>query len=199
MHADDYQLVPFSSFSAFALPTQEVLLQGGAKQVGKQANKQASRPTFSLPSLGGKAQQVGKTGKIKAAAASNQAKKAASSGAGFFGTGSTRGKSTPPAKSSGSGLLGTGLTRGKSTPPAKGGESGLFGTGSTRGNSPAPAKGGGLLGTRSTRPSTQSTKPGAMAFYLLLMPDQIASVSHEQDHAKLNRCDLVLSLCLVHL
>ncbi len=91
-------------------------------------SKQVSKPSFSLPSLGGKAQQVGKTAKVKAGSAPQKAKKAATSGKGIFGTASTKVKQAAP--------------------------KGIFGTSSTRGKSSAPAKGGGPLGTRSTRPAS---------------------------------------------
>ena len=96
---------------SFSLPS----LGGKASQQGKkvkgqakQASKQASKPSFSLPSLGGQASQVGKTAKIKAGSVPQKAKKAVSSGTSFFGTGSTRGK-TAPAKAGAS--LGTRSTR----------------------------------------------------------------------------------------
>ena len=114
-----------ASKPSFSLPS----LGGKAKQASKQANKQAPKATFSLPSLGGKAEQVGKTAKVKAGSAPQKAKKAASSGASFFGTGSTRGKSSAPAK--GGGLLGT-----RSTKP--GTQSTKAGTRSTRPGAPYP-------------------------------------------------------------
>ena len=102
-----------ASKPSLALPS----LRGKAQQAGKslkggakQASKQAPKPTFSLPSLSGKALQVGKTAKIKAGAAPQKAKKAVSNatGTGFFGTGSTRGKSAPAKQGSN---LGTRSTR----------------------------------------------------------------------------------------
>lgn len=113
MQAGTKQVSKQASKPSFSLPS----LAGKAQQAGKsvkgnakQARKQAPKPTFSLPSVGGKASQVGKTAKIKAGSAPQKAKKAVSSvtGTGFFGTGSTRGKSAP-AKQGGS--LGTRSTR----------------------------------------------------------------------------------------
>ncbi|DBB17653.1 TPA: hypothetical protein ACH3X3_002694 [Trebouxia sp. C0006] len=124
-------------------------IKGGAKQASKQASKQAPKPTFSLPSLGGKAQQVGKTAKVKAASAPQTAKKAASSGKSLLGTMSVKAKQAAPTK----GIFGTASVKAKQSAPTKG----LFGTSSTRGKSPAPAKGGGSLGTRSTRPTSGGT------------------------------------------
>lgn len=102
-----------ASKSSFSLPSVRGKAQKAGKTVNrgaKQAGKQAPKPTFSLPSLSGKASQVGKTAKIKAGAGPQKAKKAVASatGTGFFGTGSTRGKSAP-AKQGGN--LGTRSTR----------------------------------------------------------------------------------------
>lgn len=155
-------------------------VKAGAKQVSKQASKQAPKPTFSLPSLGGKAQQVGKTAKVKAGSAPQKAKQAASSGKGLFGLAK---QATPQkakqAASSGKGLFGTTSVKAKQAAPQKAKQAasngkslfgtasvkakqaasttGLFGTASTRGKSSTPATGGGILGTRSTRPTSGGT------------------------------------------
>ncbi|DBA79997.1 TPA: hypothetical protein ACH3X1_008200 [Trebouxia sp. C0004] len=124
-------------------------IKGGTKQAGKQASKQAPKPTFSLPFLGGKAEQVGKTAKVKAGSAPQKAKKAASNGKSLLGTMSVKAKQAAPTK----GLFGTASVKAKQSASTKG----LFGTSPTRGKSTAPAKGGGSLGTRSTRPNSGGT------------------------------------------
>ena len=112
-------------------------LQGPTKQVSKQAPK----PSFSLPSLAGKASQQGKKAKGQAKQASKQASKPTLSLPSLGGKASQVGKtakvkagSVPQkakkAVSSGTSFLGTSSTRGKS----------------------APAKATASLGTRSTRP-----------------------------------------------
>ena len=139
-------------------------LQGGTKQV----SKQASKPSFSLPSLGGKAQQVGKTAKVKAGSASQKASfslpslggkakqvgKTAKVKAGSapqkigFSLPSLGGKAKQVGKTA-QVKAGTASTKAKQATPK-----GIFGTSSTRGKSSSPAKGGGPLGTRSTRPAS---------------------------------------------
>lgn len=154
-----------------------MLAQAGTKQASKQASKQAPKPTFSLPSLGGKAQQVGKTAKVKAGSAPQKAKQAASSGKGLFGLAKQAApQKAKQAASSGKGLFGTASVKAKQAAPQKAKQAasngkslfgtasvkakqaasttGLFGTASTRGKSSTPAKGGGSLGTRSTRPTS---------------------------------------------
>ena len=112
-------------------------MQGGSKQ----ASKQAPKPSFSLPSLGGKASQQGKKAKGQAKQVSKQASKPTLSLPSVGGKASQVGKTakvkagSAPQKakkavSSGTSFLGTGSTRGKS----------------------APAKAGRSLGTRTTRP-----------------------------------------------
>lgn len=105
-------------------------------------SKQAPKPTFSLPSLGGKASQQGKKLKGQAKQASKQASKPT------FSLPSVGGKASQVGK--------TAKIKAGSVPQkakkAVSSSTSFFGTGSTRGKS-ASAKAGASLGTRSTRPS----------------------------------------------
>ena len=170
-----------------------LLAQAGTKQASKQASKQAPKPTFSLPSLGGKAQQVGKTAKVKAGSAPQKAKQAASSGKGLFGLAKQAApQKAKQAASSGKGLFGTASVKAKQAAPQKAKQAasngkslfgtasvkakqaasttGLFGTASTRGKSSTPAKGGGSLGTRSTRPTSGLTELLFTCLLLISLP-----------------------------